>query len=570
MCYLAGRLLEGLNERESLRYYERSKTLLENLVVTQPNAPQHRADLARTYQSMVPQLSRAGRPAEAEAAQSRSLSLREALVTESPNFPQYRGELALILSERAGAIAKQQPAETDKMFQRAIDLSLGLVREFPEVVINYQVLALNLKDWARYVLVDGSPEQKEQFERTAKDFIGQAADASMGAKVQFLREQLVLARRDLANKGLLGNPEKPLLQAVADLNELARDFPKEPKYVEMAGHSSRILGFITRDAGRPDDALKHFDQGFAAFQKLVDANDPAKDVYYRRYLIDTLLEKVAILAAAGRAEEAEKTSRQVLEMYESLAREYPKDVELRQKAALAVSGLVALLTKSGRQEEVAEVYRQAIARVEESPDDSQVRIYRGTLHRDSGSLDEAIADYSWIIAKDPKLAEAWDLRGNCYLRKGEFAKGAEDYSQVIKLQPDRWEAWNGRAAAYFHLQRWDRSVADYSKAIELAPEVHTNWLHRGHCYLQLAQWDKAAADFTTVTEGWPDDSGSWYLRGLAHAQLNQPEKAIADLRQAITRGYKDVESMKNEPKLAPLRSHDEFKKLLTAFDNKQK
>src|SRR5207249_9758127 len=47
-------------------------------------------------------------------------------------------------------------------------------------------------------------------------------------------------------------------------------------------------------------------------------------------------------------------------------------------------------------------------------------------------------------------------------------------------------------------------------------------------------------------------------------QLNQPDKALADLRQAIAKGFNNVEQMKNDPKLAPLRTREDFGKLLAA------
>jgi tetratricopeptide (TPR) repeat protein len=152
----------------------------------------------------------------------------------------------------------------------------------------------------------------------------------------------------------------------------------------------------------------------------------------------------------------------------------------------------------------------------------------------------------------------------------EFVNAAELFTQAIKLLPDRWEAWNGRAFAYLHLRQWDNAVADFTKAIELAPDVHTNWFHRGHAYLAVAKWDKAAEDFTKVVDGWPDAVDGWYLRAQAYSQLNQPDKAIADLRQAVVKGYKDAEQLKNDSKLAPIRSHPDFKKLVTELEGKKK
>jgi hypothetical protein len=48
--------------------------------------------------------------------------------------------------------------------------------------------------------------------------------------------------------------------------------------------------------------------------------------------------------------------------------------------------------------------------------------------------------------------------------------------------------------------------------------------------------------------------------------LNQPEKANSDLRQAIAESFKDIEHLKNEAKLEPLRSNERFEKLLAAME----
>ena len=100
--------------------------------------------------------------------------------------------------------------------------------------------------------------------------------------------------------------------------------------------------------------------------------------------------------------------------------------------------------------------------------------------------------------------------------------------------------------------------------------MHTNWWHRGHAYLALAQWDKAAADFGKVVDQWPDGSEGWYLRGVAFAQLNQPDEAMADLRNAMAKGFKIVELMKNDSRLAPLRTREDFGKLLEELEQNEK
>ncbi len=153
---------------------------------------------------------------------------------------------------------------------------------------------------------------------------------------------------------------------------------------------------------------------------------------------------------------------------------------------------------------------------------------------------------------------------------GQWDKAAAEYTKAIELKPDSWEAWSGRAFVHFSRQEWEKAVSDFSKAIDLAPQVHTNWLHRGHVYLRLAQWDKAAANFGKVVDQWPNGSEGWYLRAVAFAQLNQPDKALADLRQAIGKGFYNLESLKNDPRLATLRTRDDFAKLLEELERNAK
>jgi hypothetical protein len=60
------------------------------------------------------------------------------------------------------------------------------------------------------------------------------------------------------------------------------------------------------------------------------------------------------------------------------------------------------------------------------------------------------------------------------------------------------------------------------------------------------------------------------LGAVAFAQLNQLDQALADLRQAIAKGFKNVEQLKNDPKLAPLRTRKDFGKLLEELERKEK
>jgi tetratricopeptide (TPR) repeat protein len=186
----------------------------------------------------------------------------------------------------------------------------------------------------------------------------------------------------------------------------------------------------------------------------------------------------------------------------------------------------------------------------------------------SARLDKLAGAFRNDAAYQKKLRTSGTALANLFARSGQWDKAAAEYTKTIELAPDAWEAWSGRAFVHFHRQQWNEAVSDFSKAIDLAPHVDTNWVHRGYAHMHLGQWDKAVLDFSKVVEGGPDKSGGWYLRALAYAQSNEPDKALADLRQAIATGFKDVERMKNDPKLDPLRSHEDFGKLLEELERK--
>ena len=236
--------------------------------------------------------------------------------------------------------------------------------------------------------------------------------------------------------------------------------------------------------------------------------------------------------------------------------------------------------KAGEEEEARQCYVTGVAWMEKKqPNSAQLIRFRAEAAELlgaatdpasllKGELAKVEKESSVAIEPTPDSSEAEKGRASYFAR--QEAKAAEEFSQAIELAPERWESWNARAWFYCKREQWDKGAADFSKAIELAPQVHTNWFHRGHVYLNLKQWNKAAADFTKVVEGWPNEPGGWHLRALANAQLDQPDKAIADLRQAIAKGFHNVESIRNDPRLAPLRTREDFGKLLKELEQEEK
>jgi tetratricopeptide (TPR) repeat protein len=82
-----------------------------------------------------------------------------------------------------------------------------------------------------------------------------------------------------------------------------------------------------------------------------------------------------------------------------------------------------------------------------------------------GDLDQAIADYTEAIRRDPQDTTAYYNRGNAYRCKGEFDHAIADYTEVIRLDPKHPFAYCVRGFAYENKGDLDRAIADYKAAL---------------------------------------------------------------------------------------------------------
>jgi tetratricopeptide (TPR) repeat protein len=356
--------------------------------------------------------------------------------------------------------------------------------------------------------------------------------------------------------------EKVLSKAVRLFEELGADFPKHAEYRSWQGSHLWQLGAAQAARSQMQDAEKAYRQAHAVFEKLV--RDFPNERFYQQELGFTCYVFLGpLLEKAQRPQEAEEVYRKAVAVHEKLVTE-KWNAEYATRLRASYEKLTALLKASGKTEK--EVRRQAIGFYEKlATANPQIPVYQqelAQLYSQFGEWDKAAAAYTKVIELKPDEKDARKKRGQLASNLQRWGEAIADYSEAIKLERGDWEAWFGRGFAHSGLRQWDKAIADYSEAIRLAPDVHAPWHHRAGLYVHLRQWDKAVADYSKLLEKYPNDFNAWYGRGVGYANVKQPEKAIADLRQAIARGFRDVGHMKNDPVLEPLRSREDFKKLL--------
>ena len=444
LCFRTGDLLISFHQADAgVKYFERSQVILEELVRDRPNVPEHRADLARVYQYLGSSLPIVGYGLDGEAASHKALSLREQLVAELPNVPQHRADLVFSLAKCGGILIQREPAQAEMLLRRARELAKSLVREYPENVVYREQLMAATAGWVAFAVSSGKQD-------TLKEAIGElealVAERPKDPQVRydFANKIAEIAEQIRSQPDSSGQREELHRRSLAISSELVNEFPRESRYVEKTGHSYRYLGWITLDAGRPNEALENFDKAAEVFKKLAEV--ARNGGYYDDFQADTLLQQVGIHAAAKRNDDAEKTARQVVEMYDSLVRDYPNNAEYRNKAAYVRSKLGELLARQGQWDETLDLYLQALA-AEPNSGDWFGRLL-GLVHGRAGSSDQqALIDKAERALVNGPLYVDW-----CAVR-GRWTEAAAGFEKRIESNPENH--WSWYQAAFVFAQQGD-------------------------------------------------------------------------------------------------------------------
>ena len=85
-------------------------------------------------------------------------------------------------------------------------------------------------------------------------------------------------------------------------------------------------------------------------------------------------------------------------------------------------------------------------------------------------LEEAEPLLRAALAKDPKIAYAWNNLGRCLIEKKAWTEACEALSQALALEPNQLEALFNRGRCLFELKRYRESRDDFRAALALQPD----------------------------------------------------------------------------------------------------
>ncbi|MGB3310931.1 MAG: tetratricopeptide repeat protein [Nodosilinea sp.] len=164
---------------------------------------------------------------------------------------------------------------------------------------------------------------------------------------------------------------------------------------------------------------------------------------------------------------------------------------------------------------------------------------RGRIKLDLEDYGGAIADFTVVLAEQPKFAKILLWRGLAYLKQGAHAALAEprrevyqfaiaDFTQLLQSQPHCAEAYNYRAVAYFQLRNTYQATLDINRAIDCQVDYAEAYINRGMLRHELGDFQGAIDDYTTVLELNPDLQDRSYNQTLVGLALDSPDATLSE------------------------------------------
>ncbi len=562
--------------------------LWQQLTTDFPSRPDFRQELTKSYNERALLFRQTGRLQEAEQDYAQALRIQKQLVAEFPNRADCRQELAGVHNNRGNlrkATGRLREAEQD--FDQALNLFQQLTAEFPSRPEFRRWLAGGFDNRGALLYETGRPREAEQDFNRALGIHRQLA-AEFSYRPDF-RQELALSHYNrgtvLRNAGRLQSAEQDFDQALSLYKQLAAEFPARPEFRYELAASLINRGNLLRATGRPREAEKDYEQALNLQKEL--ATDFPSRPEFRQDLAATYSNRGGLLSHTGRLKEAEQDYDQALSLQKQLVAEFPNRPEFRQELANSHNNRGLLLRDTGRLHAAEEAFDQALSinrqlaaefpnRFEFRQELANSHNNRGTLLSSAGRLKEAEKDFGQTLVIQKQLAADLptqpevrnDLAGTCVnlaslqlqqrnaaAAKRTLLEGRPHHLAALKANP--------RSPTYRQYYRNYLNVLTAVHAALLEPE------------------DALQTALTCRDLGWNApadayDAACFLSRCIpivaSHDKLDDAKRkeaaqvygdaAMRLLRDAVSKGWKDLGHMQQDTDLDPLRQREDFQKLI--------
>jgi serine/threonine protein kinase/tetratricopeptide (TPR) repeat protein len=520
---------------------------LEKLLAGQTDAKSRRL-LAAGYYQLGELTEKIGSQPEALAIHRQALSIRQELAAAVGADVETRLDVARSLwsvgrlldatGDKAGALAA---------YEEQRDLSERLAAEDPSDAVR-AVLALSHNRIGWQLWQTGKPAEALASYEKALAIQQKLADAN--PSVTPFQQELARSYNSIGWQFLqTGKPAEALAshqKALAIQQKLADANPSVTPFQGDLATSHHIIGWQLSQTGKPAEALASFQKALAIQQKLADTNPSV--TLFQQNLAKSHFDIGRLLSEAGKPAEALASLRQALAIRQKLAEANPSVLQYLRDLAQSHLEIGWQFALAGKNSEAIGYYtqeeaiRQQLAAAESAPPSDRdwlanCQTNTADLLRKAGRLVEAraaceraLALRETLVKEFPQFSFYRDELAETYFRTGQVQCDARDLAA---------------AAA-----RWRRAIALH-EGLKFTSGEQT--FLRACCHANLSGLGNRPGSGVSAEEG-----------------RAEADRALSLLRTAVTAGYCNPDPYRTESALDPLRSREDFKKLVAELEAKTK
>jgi serine/threonine protein kinase/tetratricopeptide (TPR) repeat protein len=489
-----------------------------------------------------------GEPREAAAGFREAEALLGRLTDEFPDVAEYRHKLGRTEGDLAVELAKQgRDAEAEAAFRTGIDVRTKLVGQFPGELRYRQELASNYGDLGNLYELQHRDTEAEVFFRKDLD-LKEGLIQEAGNVPQYRLEWAFTRARFgqlLRKQGKYADSEKIYREVLNVQLEQLNKIPSTTRDREGLAGSYHGLGIALAEQKRWGEAETAFLQALDLRKDL--AEEFPRVLEYRRRLATGYGDLGRLLGLQGKFADAAEPYRQTLELRKKIVAQAGAAPRERQELAESYHSLGFVLRVLHRPDEAEPAFRAA------------VDLWK-----------QLIADVPLVPDFHGGLANTCDELAQLRNERGEFPAAlalleeARPHVQTALTarpkDPGFRETYRDHLEA---LAATRRGLGDHAQAATTADEL-------AGCGYQPARdtYNAACLLSACVTLAGKDDRLATAKRGeLARMYA---DRALAMLRQTLEYGFTDTARLSNDPDLEPLRTRDEFGKLVADLEAKTK
>lgn len=152
--------------------------------------------------------------------------------------------------------------------------------------------------------------------------------------------------------------------------------------------------------------------------------------------------------------------------------------------------------------------------------------------------EEAIDLLDAAIAKKPKVAENYYLKGMCFFRQQKYQEAIGQFDKAVARDAKKSFYFKYRGDSHYNTEAYEPALQDYDKAIALSKNKKDDTLfwYRADTYRKLNRYKEAINDYDKAISLNDKNSELFYHRGYMRAVVQDTTKACEDYQKAYEMG----------------------------------